>query len=170
MKLKGKKKLRSVVAEVVKEFGLEGAIFDEREWEYDRLTDKIKFTPFKDWTDKVFNEFVEIEFGLVNPDFFIISLLHEIGHYMTDDQFDTLDDLYFWGEKTDNLEKLNRATTEEEKKALEFVYFRLGDEYAATEWAVDFYKEHPQWVAETTKKVNKALHKFYKKNRFAEGV
>lgn len=168
MKLRGKKKLVEVVTKIVKEFGLEGAVLSYQEWEYDRKTDKIKFTPRVDWTDKVFNDFLADEFGMVNPNIFIISLLHEVGHYMTDDEFDEIDDLYLWNAKQDNLAKLNATHDEKELKALEYIYFRLPDEYAATEWAVDFYESHPQWVAKMTAKVNKALCKFNKKNGIIE--
>lgn len=168
MKFRGKKNLVEVVTKIVKEFGLEGATLSYREWEYNRITDKIKFTPKVDWTDEVFNDFLADEFDLINPNIFIISLLHEVGHYMTDDDFDVFENLYFWNAKQDNLEKLNATTDEEERKALEYVYFRFPDEYAATEWAVDYYRSNPQKIAKMTAKVNKALCKFNKKNGIIE--
>ena len=168
MKLRGKKNLIEVVTKIVKEFGLEGAILSYQEWEYNRKTNKIKFTFRIDWTDKVFNDFLADEFDLINPDIFIISLLHEVGHYMTDNKFNVFDNLYLWSVKQDNLAKLNTITDEKELKALEYIYFRLPDEYAATEWAVDYYKSHPQKIAKMTAKVNKALCKFNKKNGIIE--
>ena len=49
-------------------------------------------------------------------------------------------------------------------KNLEWQYFGLPDEALATEWAVDWCKNHPKKVLKIMSKSLKALNKFYNKN------
>ena len=69
-------------------------------------------------------------------------------------------------------EKRRRARIQEEmltatgaeSKALEWQYFNLPDEIMATQWAVNYAKEHPKKIKKMWKKAQSALLDFYKKN------
>lgn len=86
-------------------------------------------------TDELFSFFLYEEFG-VHADTFVMSVLHEIGHLMTndDDMLDERDTIYsllkVGYEVSNNFQDYNR------------MYFHIPAEYEATSWAVDFYRNH----------------------------
>ena len=53
-------------------------------------------------------------------------------------------------------------------KELEFEYFNLPDEIMATQWAVNYIKNNPERVKIMWHNIQKALKKFYKKNKVTE--
>lgn len=88
-------------------------------------------------TDELFSFFLYEEFG-VHADTFVMSVLHEIGHLMTndDDMLDERDTIYsllkVGYEASNNFRDYNR------------MYFHIPAEYEATSWAVDFYRSHKE--------------------------
>lgn len=167
-KVKGKKKLNKAITKLVKPFGISEAKLS-KEFAYYFNDEHIDFcVTCNTYTDNLFDEFVEKEFGFKNPYPFIISILHEIGHHMTGDQFDDIYDKIF--KKKDSIDaKMAKAKNKKQVKKLEFEYFALPDEWAATEWAVDYFTQHREECDEMYKKACKALCKFYKKNKITEG-
>ena len=110
--------------------------FDESEFFADIYDNSISVTFNQDWeTDELFSFFLYEEFG-VHTDIFMMSLLHEVGHLMTndDDMLDERDTIYsllkVGYEATNNFQDYNR------------MYFHIPAEYEATSWAVDFYRSH----------------------------
>lgn len=95
--------------------------------------------------DKYFIKFFEKELNCKSMDIVIYSLLHELGHKMTIDQFTELEfDSYL--AKVDEIEEMDDT---EDKN---FLYFNLPLERAASEWARDFintyYEEIQKWFNE----------------------
>ena len=95
--------------------------------------------------DKLFMDF-SIEEGLtVNCSVFLLSLFHEIGHYMTFDDLEEEDFAYSCDVKA------LLGTTDDDVK----IYFRLPIEIAATEWAINYINEHPTEISTLEKAINK---------------
>jgi hypothetical protein len=160
---KAKKKLNKAITNLVTPFGIDKAVMQE-EWMYDFGLNRVEFTLQQDWSDEAYNYFLEQEFHLKNPNVFVISLLHEVGHHMTDDDFDDMDSLFIYAQKQKVLSRLKRAKTDKERIAIEQDYFRIADEYAATAWAVDYYTNNRKECKKMRKKASKAIRNFYKKN------
>lgn len=135
--------------------------YDKRIIEYALLEGKVE--------DAWFNEFVEERFGYPVKNTFMITMLHEIGHYMTEDDVDGFVYNFCLSEKYRIQEAMDKAETFEEARALEWQYFSLPDEIGATAWAVTFAKNNKELLDEVWENILKALHEFYAKNITEEG-
>ncbi len=74
---------------------------------------------------------------------FLLSLFHEIGHYMTFDDLGEEDFAYSCDVKA------LLGTTDDDAK----IYFRLPIEIAATNWAIDYINEHPTEISKLEKAI-----------------
>lgn len=168
-KLKGRKKLNKAITELVKPFGISKAKLGA-EFAYYFNDEHIEFQmTCDDWTDKVFDEFLLEYFGFVNPYPFVISILHEIGHHITFENL-TENEMYLSDWVKERIpERLQKAKDIDDKKQIEFEYFTLPDEIAATTWAIDYFRQNRKECDKIYKKACKALCKFYKKNGVTEG-
>lgn len=135
--------------------------YDKRIIEYALLEGNIE--------DVWFNEFVEERFGYTVKNTFMITMLHEIGHYMTEDDVDGFVYDFCLSEKEKIQEAMNKAETLKEARELEWRYFNLPDEIGATAWAVTFARDNKELLDEIWENVTKALHEFYAKNITEEG-
>lgn len=168
-KLKGRKKLNKAITELVKPFGISKAKLGT-EFAYYFNDEHIEFQiTCDDWTDRLFDEFVEKEFNFKNPYPFVLSILHEIGHHNTVDEIDEETYSYILDRK-EQIDKIvqNKKNSRKKKIKANLEYFRLPDEYAATKWAVDYFRQHSTECDKMYKKACKALCKFYKKNGVTE--
>ena len=116
--------------------------------------------------DKWFNQFIKERFNYKVKNTFIFSILHEIGHLNTLAEIRECDILYDFceNEKDRIRQEMNEAENIKQSKKLEWQYFNLPDEIAATAWAVDYAKENEEELAEIWKLIETALHEFYAKN------
>lgn len=117
-------------------------------------------------SDKYFQQFVEMEFPNVTADIFLWSLLHEVGHHMTfnewnDAQFDFNEEVKEAAAKV--LEKEN--PTEAEDKYAHFLYFSTPDERRATEWAAHYMETHSEGVEKFWLKFVEEFNKFLTLNK-----
>lgn len=159
-RLKGIKELNEVISAQLKPFGIESASLGA-EFCYNNIEETVDYALTETVVDEWFNEFVADTFGYIVEYTFIISLLHEIGHYYT---YDNLSDkMYYKTRKQKNkIEKrLQKIKNEEEEKELHFKYFGLYDEIIATQWAVDFAKKHPKKIRKMWRKIYPAIIEFY---------
>ena len=62
------------------------------------------------------------------------SILHEVGHYYTDDPGDE-EDIY--------IRLLNSLEDEDHLELTDQEYYDLDSEYDATEWAIEYIQKHP---------------------------
>ena len=95
-------------------------------------------------------EFVKFAEGLfpdVKADIFLWSILHELGHHETEDDFED-----------DEWEDYMRLTS---MNISSEVYFELDIEYAATVWAGEYIQSHMEEIAELWNKLQPAIKKFY---------
>lgn len=168
-KLKGIKKLNKAITELVEPFGISEAKLGT-DFAYYFTDEHIEFQmTCGDWTDELFDKFVEEEFGFKNPYPFVLSILHEIGHHNTWEEID--DDVYdIILKKKERIAKIiqNKKNSREKKIAADLEYFNLPDEYAATAWAVDYFTQNRKECDEMYKKACEALCKFYQENEITE--
>ena len=86
--------------------------------------------------DDTFYNFINSNFSNTNIDIFIWSLLHEIGHKITENRFNDKE----WEEYNHFISHWN------EKKLSDDVYYNLPIEYAATSWAANYIKDHTEEI------------------------
>lgn len=165
MKLNGLAKLNREFSKIVKPFDIKGMVNGE-DFSWIRDLNIITYTLVTGtFHDEWFVEYIKDRFDYDVENVFIITLLHEIGHYKTDDEIGSALGSYCDQDKeriSDTI--LNTDVSEEEEKRLNWQYFNLPDEFAATAWAVNFAKENPEYIKEMWNKMEKALHEFYEKN------
>ena len=102
------------------------------------ISEKLINVPFVSNSegDRLFDEFVMNRFGKsINP--YLMGICHEVGHIMTfDSNLDRdRDILYFM---------LQLDFTEERCEEFTNMYFSIPSEFAATEWAVNYYLSHKE--------------------------
>ena len=78
----------------------------------------------------------EFDFDLTNENVFAMSLLHELGHYYTWDQFDEDE----WNADRAHEDKINKTMTVDNFFDKQAEYFNMPTERAATAWAIDTYR------------------------------
>ena len=165
-KVKGIKKLNKAITKEIESFGIKKAKVDT---EYSYL-DRIVYFKLTKGTleDEWFKNFILERFGYKVEFPFVISILHEIGHYKTLDELYENNTLYNFCNSEKKRIKKEMETEEGTDRAcqLEFEYFNLPDEIIATAWAVNWAKKHPKKVRKMWKNCQRALMEFYKKNLF----
>lgn len=87
------------------------------------------------YQDELMKEFW-FEHGLkYECDIFLMSLLHEIGHYKTEDE---------WSNAESNRFAKMKTKCDADTKEGNFAYWNVPDELKATEWAIDFINSNPE--------------------------
>lgn len=152
--MKGKRKFRNVIAKVLENFDVRVVLGED--FSYDPITHTVYFTPFTCSVDEFHREWISeiFHFVITKKDYFLFSLLHEIGHHYTMENL-TDEEL--------NYEAFCRQAlnfSEESDNRKNEAYFSLPSEIIATQWAIDFMKNYPHWCKKMTKRIYKALDKF----------
>lgn len=163
MKVKGIKKLTSHMDKFLKPFGLKSCL--GADFSYHTITETIQFCLAIDENQNdFFVEFIEKNFDYKVRDIFLVSLLHEVGHHFTLEDFDDEE----WND--DHLKKvfIEATITEENYKEKSFQYFSLPIEFAATAWAIDYLKSHEKEVNRKWKEMLQHFNHFYKVNGATE--
>jgi len=163
-KVRGLRKLNKAVTIQLQPFGIEKAECLDS-YAYYRDSNRITFKLTEDTLeDRWFTEFVKERFNYNVKYPFIFSLLHEVGHHMTDDDLDDMTYDFCEGEKAYIDAEMQTATDIRKCKDLEWKYFGLPDEILATTWAVEYMQSHPIKVEKMWSEILVALEKFYRKN------
>lgn len=117
-------------------------------------------------SDKYFQQFVALEFPDITADIFLWSLLHEIGHHMTYDEWSDAE-FNFNEEIKDAASKIleKENPTEAEDKYAHFLYFSAPDEWRATEWAANYMETHSHSVEKFWLKFTEEFNKFLTLNQ-----
>ena len=168
IELKGLEELNKELSKIVKPFGInEMTNAEDFSWVRDLniLTYTLETGTFH---DEWFEEFIKERFDY-EGNIFMMTIFHEIGHRMTDEEIGTrLGDYCDKEKERISKEILETDVTREREKALNWQYFYLPDEFTATAWAVDFMKKHPKKVEKMWKKFEKAFHNYYEKNEVTD--
>ena len=143
--------ITAILNEYLEKFDLTATL--DTDFGYYRYDDLITYTVVvTERFDRLFQNFVETNFPLVNAPIFLWSLFHEIGHAETDDDLD--DDLYDFCE---NAKIGINPDNDEEVMA----YFSLPDEYTATEWAYYYFLNHKEEVSELWDRIRPEIEKLH---------
>lgn len=165
MELKGIKKLNRAVTALVNEYICEDikckfstvfCIADERLY-YSLFQDEI--------TDAIWRKWLAMEYGKRYDEkfsTFVLSFLHEVGHYFTIEDFD---DTYEKDEKAKASLAIDYdVDTDQQIVEKNFTYWELPVEKAATDWAIDFYNNHVSEMRDFYTRLMSAITDFYNAN------
>lgn len=166
-KLKGKKQLNSAVLKEFSSFGITSAKLTG-EYAYlpanFGLTFGLELPTEYEWLI----EFIQDRFNYTCDNPFLLLFLHEIGHHQTI-AYISYGVQKFCDEEKNRIEvAMEFAEDIEEMKKLEFQYFNLPDELMATQWAVNYAKEHPRKTKNMANRLVQSFQKFYKINGITE--
>ena len=142
------KKVKDIINEFTRKFGcraLPGYMLGEDEFFYVPSIEVVayayKFSPrFK--RDRDFMNSVKMHTPKVKLNHFMWGLLHEIGHHITEPTFDE-----------EEKDRMNKKRARNAKTHAVLPYYRLPDEWAATEWAVTYANGHTEEVKNLWKKI-----------------
>ena len=113
--------------------------------------------------DRTFSTFLRENFPDIEADLFLWSLLHEVGHHMTIDQWEDAEQDEF-DEKKDRLSLLYReedGESGEEIDELFYDYYETPDEFEATSWAADYMRENSEEVEKFNREMKDMLMHFF---------
>lgn len=169
MKLKGLTKLNKVINNFTEKFGVTAIVNLNGTDFYAEPAENLIAYPIDlvDEEGQLFMENILSQYGdgVFNNATFLASLLHEVGHCMTeylieDNEAYLIDER----ERLDRLAMINKNNPL--KKAEIFSqYCNLEDEKMATEWAVDYYNTHKEECDNFLVMVCRAFDEFYSKNK-----
>lgn len=162
-KLKGVKKLNKSISKSMYPFGINATILqDEFAFYFDNNMITFKLT--EDNSDEYFSHFVKQRFNFETDYNFILSLLHEVGHYKANDEI--YGDIYNFciKEKKRIKEEIEKSEKVSDIIKLSYEYFNLPDEIMATQWAINYMRKHPKKIQKMWKNIDNAIQKFYQKN------
>lgn len=166
MKLKGVKKLNKAITSLVHDY-----ITDEVDCKFNTnfcvLDDVVYYSLMQDeMTDRIWALWLAQTYGdryQANFSTFVLSFLHEIGHFYTIDDFDDEEEEI---EQKKSLLIVNYDTdTDAEIAQKNFDYWELPVEKAATDWAINFYNNHIPEMRNFYTKMMNAIVEFYSDNQ-----
>ena len=157
MKKKFKKKLNMAVTKELKKFDIDKARLDS-DFAFYYFDNTVTFKlDTEDREDRYFLEFAKERFNFETECPFLLFLLHEVGHSMTEGDIVGIVNDFCLAERDRIITRVNDNITEEERKKLNFEYFNLPDEIMATVWAIDYMKENPKKIKKMRERLNKYI-------------
>lgn len=170
VRIKGKKKLNKAILAEVAPFGIQSAkLSDEYAYYYEdeSISYKLDCGAIE---DEWFNEFLEERFGYKckgSAESFVLSILHEVGHHKANDEIEGAI-LDFCNTEKERIDREMQDADAERSRVLEWQYFNLPDEIMATQWAVNYAKEHPRKIKKMIERLRVSLMEFYMANGLTE--
>jgi hypothetical protein len=150
--------LVSLVDEFLEPLGC-GADFSS-DFGYDPEDDTIYFSiAISERADRLFKSYIEKTFHFNVPHIFMISLLHEVGHFYTLHTFSKMRIEAAHSAK-DLIEEALKMDNDDEIYSL---YFDLSIEKVATAWAVDYYRKNMKRCEDFYSKFEKTLKAEYER-------
>jgi len=166
-KLKGYKKLNKRVTKALSAFNVTAKAGTDFAYYWQKELITFPVLQYNSFGEECLVEFVKDRFDLAEVDPWTLFLLHEVGHHMANDEIEGAIGQFCWDEK-ERIEKEMVECAEDDLeglKRLHYQYFNLPEELMATQWAVNFIKKHPKTVDHLILESEKAINKFYKKNK-----
>lgn len=158
MKFLNEDLLVSLVDDFLEPFGLDSDFSSD--FSYDPEDERVYFSiAFSERSDRLFKEYVEKTFHFNVPHIFMISLLHEVGHFFTLHTFSKMRLEAVHSAK--NL--IEEALKMDDDDEIYSLYFDLSIEKVATAWAVDYYRKNMKRCEDFYSKFVNALRTEYKR-------
>lgn len=133
--------LKKVVADFIEPFGCKSEM--NTDFAYYPNEQIVTWSIFMaEKSDKYFQDYVNTFFPNIEADSFLWSLLHEVGHHMTYNEW-TKDQLKLFEERKVEAEKT--ANNEHESYGY-YLYFSTEDEWLATRWAAEYMENNSEKV------------------------
>ena len=169
--IKGLRELNIGFSNIVRPFGINGMVNGEDfQWRPDRNIIEYTLAEF-DYRQEWLREFILLTFDYEVENDFMITLFHEIGHSKTYNNLTKEEDDYCNEVKAKIYAIANdedAIVTVDEEKAYQFEYWNLPDEYLATQWAIEYIKENPDYVNDIWDEINRLLFDFYEINEVTD--
>lgn len=166
-KIVGIEKIDELINGFVEKFGCTASLGEEFcYWHDDETIDYSLVISVP--SDEAWKEYVKEKFNFCITNIFMFSLLHEVGHHFTMDNFSKLQQNKEQVAVAKIESDLKDSDSEELDKEMYIKYFDLPMEKSATKWAVKYYRTHRQAINRFYRKLNKELQIFYKKNGLFE--
>lgn len=159
MELKGVEKVNNVINEFVRQFYLESEMGEDFSYYYPINKITWSFLMTED-SNRAYKTFLNKHFPDIDCNIFVWSILHEVGHHETIDEWDG-DDQYEFDIKKENLEQ--RLVEEDEFKVCS-EYYEIPDEMKATTWAAEYIREHKEEIDAFYEKFKKVVYEFVELN------
>ena len=164
-KLIGQKKLEKGITQIFsKAVGEYISMGLDADFWYDCITEEVHFSIImSERGDRCFKKFFRKQYGIdlkTSVELFVMSVLHEIGHYYTYD--DVTDDIFNYCK--DEEERIQAELEINDTDEIYSRYFYLPDEIVANDWAAAWYKDHPKKFKKLIDKVQLLLNDFYTQN------
>ena len=133
---------------------------------YHTLSEEITFgLAVTEASDRLWKKWLLDNFNLKATNIFVLSILHELGHWYTLDSISEEDYEHCIEQKLEIEQQLDAARPHSKDwNEIYSSYWDLTDEYMATEWAVDWIETNPEAAKTLCNKCNKALVEFFLKN------
>ena len=116
-------------------------------------------------SDRLFAKFIQEEYEFLVDDVFVLSLLHEFGHYLTLDEID--DEEYNYSKDLEDSIN-NRLEEDEDNDDVYSEYFYLPIEKIATDTGIAIFFENTLEMYDMYVEMGKAIQEFYKRNKVTE--
>lgn len=173
-KLNGEKELNKKVTKIMREC----VGFDDFKcklggnWVYYNHKNKVEFTLLEnEEQNETWLEWINNRYNFEYDNIIMLSMLHEIGHHVTLNDF-ILEHKDLWEQELNDEDTITMglcdAMFEEQKKRLHFAYHSLPAEILATEWAINFWQTYPEKVEKAFKEFCSAAIEFYAANGLDE--
>lgn len=157
---KRKKVLNKKVTAFCKQFNSDLKARLGEDFEYSFEKERVQFPlEVTEQHDKLFKIFIKKIFDYDVPNVFMMSLLHEMGHHFTGENF-TEEDEALYLER--NAEITERIMNDEGDQPF-YDYYALPQEMAATHWAVDVYRNNEKAINKAWKQIKKALKEYQRR-------
>lgn len=134
--------LVEMVDNFLEPFGIDSDF--DADFSYDPEDERVYFSIIiAEKSDQLFKKYIARKFGFKVPSIFMMSLLHEVGHFYTLPLFSKIEIEEAHKAKKEielNLEKVNRRSLKWDSVYSQ--YFDLKIEKVATVWAVNYYREN----------------------------
>jgi len=126
------------------EFGLKGVKGEE--FEYSPISNTVFFAyeALEDGALYFMSHFQSVAPD-IQCDYFLASLLHEVGHHFTLDNF-SYEEMSDYYDETDTIRAYLREGGD--KETANYAYFDLPVERAATQWAIDYIRNNVEKIAD----------------------
>ena len=155
--------LVSLVDEFLKPFGCDSDFSSD--FSYDPEDERVYFSiAVTERADRLFKSYVKKTFHFNIPHIFMISLLHEVGHFYTLHTFSKMR-LEAAHSAKDLIEEALKMDDDDEIYSL---YFDLSIEKVATAWAVDYYRKNMKRCEDFYSKFEKTLKAEYERIGWTE--
>lgn len=150
--------LVSLVDDFLEPFGCDSDFSND--FSYDPEDERVYFSiAITERADRLFKSYIEKTFHFNVPHIFMISLLHEVGHFYTLHTFSKMR-----LEAAHSAKKLIEEALEmDDDDEIYSLYFDLSIEKVATAWAVDYYRKNMKRCEDFYSKFEKTLKAEYER-------